>query len=76
MARKYFRNSWGYGVISISSDWIRRLVPRLSGRWGIFPNFAENATVPSFGALLQPNGATFENGELFFRKRDNRPTFC
>jgi len=26
-ARKYFMNSWGYGVILISHDWIRHLVP-------------------------------------------------
>jgi len=45
--------------------------------WGdveIARNFAKNLRVPSFGELSQPNGSTYENGKIFFQKRDNRAT--
>jgi len=33
------RNSWGYGVILVSHDWILHFVPLFSGSWGNCPKF-------------------------------------
>ena len=38
-AHEYFRNSWEYGVILISRDWIHRLAPYFWGDGEIAPNF-------------------------------------
>jgi len=38
-AREYFLISWGYGVILISDDWIRLLVPLFWGDAEIAPKF-------------------------------------
>ena len=72
---EHFTNSWGYGVILISRDWIRRRVPPpFSGRCGkIVPNFAEKFDGALIWSVVVPNGATFENWNIFFQKRDNRP---
>ena len=48
-ARGYVTNSWGYGVILISRDWIRRLVPLFSGDGEIAPNFGKKV----YGALIR-----------------------
>ena len=34
-------NGWGCGVILISCDWIRHLIPLFSGRWGNCPKFCQ-----------------------------------
>jgi len=47
MARGYVTDSWGYGVILISRDWILRLVPLFSGRWGNCPKLCQK-----FDALI------------------------
>ena len=46
--------------------------------WGdgeFAPNFAKNVMMPSFGASSWPNDPICENVKIFFRKRDNCPTF-
>ena len=44
-------NSWGYGVVLVSHDWILHLVP-LEGHGEIAPNFAKNLMVPLFTDLF------------------------
>jgi len=51
MADKYFRNSWGYGVILMSHAWIHCFV-LFWEKGKLPPNFAKNLVVPSFGTLL------------------------
>jgi len=34
-------NSWGYGVILVSHDWILHFVPLFSGSWGNCPKFCQ-----------------------------------
>jgi len=48
MARKCFTNSWGYGVVLISRDWIHRLIPCFYGDGEIAPNLAQKC----YGALI------------------------
>ena len=64
---------WGCAVILISRDWIRRFVRCIREDGKIVPDVAKKLTVPSLADLSQPNGATYENGKIGFRKRDNRP---
>jgi len=57
-ASEYVTNSWRYGVILIFRDWILRLVPPFWGHKEITP-FCQKYE-------------TYENGKIFFQKRDNR----
>jgi len=58
----------GYGVTLMSRDWrIRRLTPLFS-RWGNCRTFCQKFD----GALIR---RSLWKGKIFFRKRDNRPTF-
>jgi len=59
-----------------SRDWILHLFPLFSGGdVEIASNFAKNVMVPLFGKLSLPNGSTYENGKIFFRKKDNHAAF-
>ena len=68
----------GYGVILIFRDWIRRFVPLFSGRWekcSTFPRTVCRRRALIWSVVGTKRRNIWKRENIFFRKRDNRPTF-
>jgi len=67
-ACRYITNSWGYGVILISRNCIRRLICLFSGRWENCPKFRQKFHGAIIRRLVITKRATYENWKIFFER--------